>query len=630
MNKLLYLIGLTKEQEQAVNEAADLLGISISPEGIPVHCRKQGQQKYGFDGKEGHIIYHEDHQFLRGLGVFCEHLKFEKSFCIFEKASYDHLGVMVDCSRNAVLNMDAFKKLVRHLALMGYSDLQLYTEDTYEIKGYPYFGYQRGRYTAEEFHEMDAYARLFSIELVPCIQTLAHLGRALHWETFSGIRDCNDILLVDEENTYKLIDSMFAAMSENLSSRRINIGMDEAHMLGLGKYLDRYGYRDRMDIMMRHFKRVMEIARKYGYKAMMWSDMFFRLVSGGEYFSEDCPIRYDLLDQIPEDISLIYWDYYSTDKKIYDKMLENHLKISSNLVFAGGAWKWTGLCPNAYFSEQVARIAHMSCVEHGVKDVLITTWGDNGAECGLFSVLPAFQAWAELCYGGKIEENEMEQRFHTCTGASYKDFMHLGDASLTPDNPKPGRCGVNPSKYLLYQDILGGLFDAHVLPGLYAEYYKESRRVLAECEKRNPEWGYLFEVQRALCDVLALKSDMGLRLRNAYHSEDKETIALVADKELPDLLERIERLLDALSSQWNQENKIFGLDVLELRFGGLKQRICSAEKRLSAYVDGKISRLDELEGDVLFYDGKSRKNNELSLNPPFWHNIVSAGVVSDM
>lgn len=625
MNKQIHLIGLSHKQMQAVNEISGILGISISRGGIPVTCSKKDFLEYYYDGKKGHIYYRHDHQFIRGIGVFCEHLKNGQSFCVSESPTYDNLGVMADCSRNAVISINAFKKLVRHLALMGYSSIQLYTEDTYEIKEYPYFGYQRGRYTREEFHEMDEYARLFSIELVPCIQTLAHLGRILHWNAFSEVHDCDDILLADDEKTYKLIDSMFSAMSENLTSRRINIGMDEAHMLGRGKYLDRFGYKDRTEIMLRHINRVMEIARKYGYKPMMWSDMFFRLASGGEYYADEVNISEDVLKKIPEDVSLIYWDYYSENKKTYDRMLNIHKKMSSNLIFSGGAWKWTGLSPNQYFSGKVAKIAHESCMEHGIKEILITAWGDNGAECALFSIMPVLQLWAELCYTN--DKNRLEQRFLTCTGGSYNDFMHLGDATLTPDNPAPGRCSVNASKYLLYQDILGGLFDSHVRIGSFSEHYKNTRDLLKECGKRNPGWEYLFNVQSALCDVLEIKCDMGLRIRNAYLSGDKKALNNIALNEIPELIKRLERLMEAINTQWESENKIFGLDVLDLRFGGLKQRLESAVKRIARYVNGEISKLEELDGDLLFFDCTSHEKNDLSIVPPYWHRIVSANII---
>ena len=86
-----------------------------------------------------------------------------------------HTGFMFDCSRNSVLKVEMVKRLTRQTALMGLEWFLLYTEDTYEVKGYPYFGALRGRYTEEEIRECDAYAALFGVEMIPCIQALAHL-----------------------------------------------------------------------------------------------------------------------------------------------------------------------------------------------------------------------------------------------------------------------------------------------------------------------------------------------------------------------------------------------------------------------------------------------------------------------
>ena len=66
--------------------------------------------------------------------------------------------------------------MVDILSALGYNFIRLYTEDTYEVDGEPYFGYMRGRYSREEIREMDAYAASKGIELIPCIQTLAHLN----------------------------------------------------------------------------------------------------------------------------------------------------------------------------------------------------------------------------------------------------------------------------------------------------------------------------------------------------------------------------------------------------------------------------------------------------------------------
>lgn len=188
-----------------------------------------------------------------------------------------YLCVMLDCSRNAIMSISGVKSFIDKISAMGYNALQLYTEDTYEIIQEPLFGYMRGRYTQKELKEIDAYAKNKGIELIPCIQTLGHLDQLFSWQRFQRVQDIYNILLVGEEETYQLIEQMFVTCAECFTSRNINIGMDEAHMLGLGRYLDKHGYHKRSDILLTHLKRVCEIAKKYGFKPMMWSDMFFKI-----------------------------------------------------------------------------------------------------------------------------------------------------------------------------------------------------------------------------------------------------------------------------------------------------------------------------------------------------------------
>ena len=185
------------------------------------------------------------------------------------------LGVMLDCSRNAVMKVSELKKFILMLKKMGYNLLQLYTEDTYEIEGEPLFGYMRGRYTQSELKEIDAFCQLHNVELMPCIQTLAHLNQLTAHFAYNDITDLNDILLVGEEKTYDLIDKMLLTCSKCFTSRRINIGMDEANMIGLGKYLTKNGYQGSYQVLLKHLERVCEIAKKHGFTPVMWSDMFF-------------------------------------------------------------------------------------------------------------------------------------------------------------------------------------------------------------------------------------------------------------------------------------------------------------------------------------------------------------------
>ena len=83
--------------------------------------------------------------------------------CFSEQTGFDMIGVMIDSSRNGVIHPEASQSFLMRLALMGVNMAILYTEDTYEIPGEPFFGYLRGRYTASELRAIDDYAFLFGI-----------------------------------------------------------------------------------------------------------------------------------------------------------------------------------------------------------------------------------------------------------------------------------------------------------------------------------------------------------------------------------------------------------------------------------------------------------------------------------
>ena len=209
----------------------------------------------------------------------------EGDYTIEEKSEFKDICLMVDCSRNAVRNIRTVKKLIRNLAMIGYTCLMLYTEDTYEVDGEPMFGYLRGKYTKAEMQEMNAYANEWGIELIPCIQTLAHLNQLTRYKyTHFKCFDCSDILLVGEERTYELIDNMFRTLSQCYTSKRIHIGMDEAWLLGRGNYLNKNGLVPRFEILCSHLQKICEIAKKYGLKPIIWSDMFWRTA----YADENC------------------------------------------------------------------------------------------------------------------------------------------------------------------------------------------------------------------------------------------------------------------------------------------------------------------------------------------------------
>ena len=122
------------------------------------------------------------------------------------KKAFDTLGVMIDMSRNAVMSIAGLRRFLPLLKKMGYNTVFLYTEDTYEVDGHPYFGYMRGRYSKAEMKEIDTFAKELGITVIPCIQTLAHLQGFVPWKQVPI--DNEDAMLVDDPRVYEFIDNL--------------------------------------------------------------------------------------------------------------------------------------------------------------------------------------------------------------------------------------------------------------------------------------------------------------------------------------------------------------------------------------------------------------------------------------
>ena len=509
------------------------------------------------------------------------------------------LGVMLDCSRNAVYTVEALYRLIDKLAAMGYNTLQLYTEDTYEIEEEPYFGYLRGRYTCEELRAIDAYCCERGIELQPCIQTLAHLRALQRWDhRFYRVLDQRDVLLVGEEETYQLIERMFKTLASCFTSRRVHIGMDEAHCLGRGRYLDLHGAAPRSEIFLAHLRRVTEIAEKYGFRPMMWGDMFYHLGTGGRYLGAELTLTEEIKSLVPENLDLVYWDYYNTEKSAYDRMNRGFAQFDRRIVFAGGAWMWAGYAPLNAFSQKATAPAMASCREAGVRDVLITMWGDDGAECSPFSLLPTLLFAAEHARGN-TDLASIKAKFSELFGEDFDKMMAL-DLPNRPLTPGP-KGDENPCRYALANDPLRGIHDLTVKEGDGRIFAAHARRLRAYA-REGGEYAYLYRAMAELASTLELKYDLGLRLRRAYREGDREALA-AAGADCRRACRRLHRFYLALRDAWMAEKKPHGFEIQDLRLGGLERRLEHAASMVERYLAGELSSIPELEETLLHYRG---------------------------
>lgn len=531
---------------------------------------------------------------------------------------FQRIGTMIDCSRNAVMNLKTVKKWIDITSHLGYNTLLIYMEDVYTIENYKYFGYMRGRYSFEELKEIDDYAFSKQMEVIPCIQTLGHLETFLRLPNSQDIRDCQGVLLTKEDKTYQLIDDAFSSLSKIFRSKTINIGMDEAYYMTCGKFREKYGEANKEEVFFDHLERVSKLANKYDLQLIMWGDMFLWLRNQWDISSNDSSFKYIKKHEVPDNTGLIYWDYYHDDTEFLENVIDTYKEIKKeNLWFAGGFWSWTGFTPRNKFSIEHTKCALDACKKKGIKNIFFTLWGDDGSECSKFSLLPSLFYVIENIKG-ITDEKVIKKEFKNIFNIDFDDYMLLD----LPDTPTQSKGLVNPEKYALYDDTLLNLF-SNTLTDEDADKYEKTAKQLEKLINEN-EFGYLFNTQYLLCKVLKNKIRLDKTVYEIYNYGDKESLKNTISL-FKGTVESIRQFYAAFDFQWHKENKAFGFEIQDQRIGGLIFRLESSAKRIEKYISGEIDRIEELEEIRLQYFPNNKAGNPIFLNS--WINNISAGTM---
>lgn len=520
----------------------------------------------------------------------------QKKFSISQKACFTSCGVMLDMSRNAVMRPRAVKKWISYMAALGLNFLMLYTEDVYELEGYPYFGYMRGRYSKEELKEIVDYAWERGVEVVPCIQTLAHLEQYLKWDEAAEVRDCPDTLMVDEPKTYQFIETMLKTCKEIFRSNRIHIGMDEAHGVGKGAYLKKFGESSQMELFCRHLECVKELCKKYGLEPMMWGDMFFRFNSKiHDYVDLDVEIAPEIAKQA-DGVDIVYWNFCHTDVYHHDCMMKKHEAFSGETIFAGGIWTWKGYLPRRDYSFASSVAGMKACLKNKIKTVFAPMWNDVGI-ANHYLALPELATYSEFMYQGEditYEEVTKTGGFLTRTDPEISNalslyfYENLGGPVSFDENF--GQSYFISGDAFFNSDVFYNA--TYKMREYYPELLKRYETAIDMLNRHSDHWVARYAI--LLFSIMKEKLKLHSDLRTAYLSKDKQALAQMCTG-LEQLMADYQEFSLLYEEKFMEIYKPFGYELATVKQGGLKQRIEYAYRKLTSYVAGEIDIIEELE-----------------------------------
>ena len=540
----------------------------------------------------------------------------EESFVIEEKRWFDTCGAMFDGSQaSSLMTVASIKRMLLYMAGMGFNMAMLYCEDCYELEGEPYWGNMRPRYSISDFKEVDDYAYSLGIELIPCIQTLGHLTDAIKKKVYRDISDTRAVLEVGNPKVNELIEKIIAQMSKTFRTRRIHVGLDEAWDLGFGNYILHNGYRPQSEIMKEHVAVVYNLCEKYGMEPMMWSDMFFRGKTNGDYYVENIDFTDEDIKGVPEKMSLVYWDYYNR-ADVVNYMIKHHQKLTDKVIFAGCARNVRSFGTHLEMTKISTNTALEECRKEGIKSIFATVWGDDHRESSTFAILPGLQWFAENTYSAKEPSEELvAKRFESCVNVPYDEFTLIDYIDCVPEFNGKNENNQSLSKICMWQDIMMGMFDKTFEDYDFYEHYNKLEKDMAMISEKYGEFKIVFEFYSKVAAVLKTKSHIGVKLHKAYKAGNKDELKNMLENVLPQLFDSMSQLRYAHRKYFFDEYKPVGWENLDIKYGGALMRIDTAMTRISDYLEGRIEKIEEFEEERLPWPGNLYTN---------YYNVSSA------
>lgn len=519
-----------------------------------------------------------------------------ENFRVEEVPHFADCGIMLDMSRNGVMKVEAVKRYINYMVSVGMNTLWLYTEDTYCVEEYPYMGYMRGRYSQAELKEIDDYAFDLGVEVVPCIQTLGHMTQYLKWgdDKTKVKADLPAVMLVKDEDTYRYIEKCVETLRKTFRTKKINIGMDEAKEMGRGKFLDKYGQQDWLQVFLEHLKRVCDICHAWDFQPMMWSDMLCCYSSPiHRYHDPQVVFSRSLIEALP-DVDMIYWNYGAN---VYDELLDIHKTLQKKIIFAGGAQTWFGYLPWYEMARENAVQGLESCLNKGIDTAILTIWNDDGNETNAFLALNQLPFYSEYCFKGlSCTAEDIDDVAELLTGAKKEDLALMFSVNMRVDDSERTYDEKNLFlRDLFYSDILYEIGNESAVCGLLAPALDRNVEALKEkVEYMDESCEYAYYIHK----ILSIKVHLRMELREAYRNKKDAYLRNTMEVVLPELIETYAKLYVVFKKMWYRDYKPFGLEVMAIRFGGIEQRLKDIIERIGLYLENG-DPIAELEEEVL-------------------------------
>lgn len=262
--------------------------------------------------------------------------------------------------------------------------------------------------------------------------------------------------------------------------------------------------------------------------------------------------------------------------------------------------------PNLTKSFQDSQAAAEACYSLGVQHILVTLWGDDGEETPLATVLPGMALYGLLRYGSAAP-GQTDAYCRLFSDAPLAAYTLMEKLNTIPGIPQENLEALIPHKLLLYGDMASELFQPSLTsaPATLAAYYEALAPQFAAFAQntRCESLQRILKMYQCLSQVLSIRCNASAALHDAVTQQSQQQSLAAATDLLIEMKAQVEALHELTVEVWSQERKGQGMEILDLRLGGVAARCRALCKRIELFTEGRIDALSELEESFLPYQG---------------------------
>lgn len=271
-------------------------------------------------------------------------------------------GYHEDYGRDQLPTVEDHKRTIRILAQYKMNTHLWFIEPNHFVYSFdPEIGKEFDRFTFDEIREIVAYAKKYYVEVIPVVESLAHMEWTLNNSKYGALAesDGSGTLCPTSEESFKLIKSILDEIAPAFDSPYFHCGLDESSVVGQGKSADAVKQKGIEQVYADYYTRLHDLLKAHGKTMMMYADIVLN--------------HPKVMDLLPKDIVMMYWEYGDAE---HHAGLDTLVKSGFTTVTLAGMWDWVSLYPVYGFSfKNIERLGAQSAAV-GSKGFFVSNWGD--------------------------------------------------------------------------------------------------------------------------------------------------------------------------------------------------------------------------------------------------------------